>query len=66
MSAAGQVLSSWAGAAKVLMDETATGAEKANAAFSGIQGTISSIGTIAGPVGMAVATLANGALSLIK
>jgi phage-related protein len=66
MSAAGQLFTAAAGALPTLMDETATGAEKANAAFSGIQGAVSAVGTMFGPIGMGVATLVNGALSLIK
>lgn len=67
ISAIGQVLSAVAGAAKVFGDESVTGAEKANAAFSTVQGTISAIGTyIGGPFGTVVASTVNSILSLIK
>ena len=67
ISAVGQAFSAAAGAAKVFGDESSTGAEKANAAFSTVQGTISAIGTaVGGPFGMAVSTAINGVLSFIK
>jgi len=67
ISAIGQVFSAVAGAAKVFGDESSTGAEKANAAFSTVQGTISAIGTyIGGPFGTVVASAVNSVLSLIK
>ena len=66
MAAAGQAFTALAGALPTLMDDTATGAQKANAAFSGLQGTIMAVGTMFGPIGMGVSTLINGALSLVK
>ena len=65
-SSAGQILSSWAGAARVFNDELATSEQKANALVSSIQGTISGVGTMFGPIGMGVATLVNGAISFVK
>lgn len=66
MSAAGQVLTSISGSLSTLMSDTATGAQKANAAFSGLQGTVMSVGTMFGPIGMGISALINGALSLLK
>ena len=66
LSAAGQALTSVAGSLPILLDESATSAERMNAAFSGTQGIISSVGTMFGPIGMGISTLTNGALSLIK
>ena len=65
-SAAGMALSSWAGAMKTFGDQTATAQQKVNAITSVIQGTISSVGALFGPIGMGVSTLINGAISLIK
>ena len=66
LTSAGQILSSWAGSAKVFGDQLATAEQKANALTSGIQGTISGIGSFFGPVGMGISTLANGIISLVK
>lgn len=66
ISAAGQILSSVAGNIKIFMDQTATSADKANAAFSTTQSIISSVGTAFGPVGMGIATLTNGVISLLR
>ena len=65
-SAAGMALSSWAGAAKTFGDQMATAQQKVNAITSSIQGTISGVGTLFGPIGMGVSTLINGAISLIE
>ena len=65
-SAAGMALSSWAGAMKTFRDQTATAQQKVNAITSVIQGTISSVGALFGPIGIGVSSLINGAISLIK
>lgn len=69
-SALGQALSAAAGTAKVFWDENSTGAEKANAAFSGLQGVISSVGTaltpILGPKAMIITTVLEGVLSFVR
>ena len=44
----------------------ATAQQKANAVISGIQGTVMGIGSMFGPIGMGVATLTNGVISLMK
>lgn len=44
----------------------ATAEQKTNAVFSGLQGSISAIGTMFGPVGMGVSTLLNGMISLSR
>ena len=66
LSSAGQILTSWVGAAKAFGDEMATAQQKANAVISGIQGTVMGIGSMFGPIGMGVATLTNGVISLMK
>lgn len=49
-----------------MWDDNATGAEKANAAVSTLQGTFSAIGSYFGPIGLGIAGLANGVISLVK
>ena len=66
MSAGGQILSSLAGAAKVLGDQMSTAQQKADATFSTIQGSVSAIGTMFGPIGMGISGLVNGVISLVK
>lgn len=65
-SVVGQAFTALSGTIKTFTDDLATGADKANAVFSGIQSTVMAVGTAFGPVGMGIATLANSALSLIK
>ena len=66
MSSAGQILSSWAGAAKTFGDEMATAQQKANATISSIESTISAVGTLFGPIGMGISALVNGIISFVK
>ena len=66
LSIAGQSLTALTGVMKTFKDETASTTDKFNAGFTGVTSTITAVGTAFGPVGMGVATLANGVLTFLK